>query len=118
MTNFSKQLLYQLRNDIEINWLITEKLKLQRRFNKIWRFQCPLCGQFNTATQVKNNLARCFDCSKNFNTIDLVIYSKKLNFAPGVQFLVDCLPAQSGHSVTEHLHPAQMDKQIHRASKT
>ena len=115
MTTFSKQLLYQLRNDIDINWLIADKLQLQRRFNQIWRFQCPVCGQFNTATQVKNNLARCFDCSKNFNTIDLVIYSKKINFAPSIQFLVNCLPAQQVPPATLPLHPANVEQ--HRASK-
>ena len=92
MTTFSKQLLYQLRNEIDIHWLIADKLQLQRRFDQIWRFQCPVCGQFNTATQRKTNLARCFDCQKNFNTIDLVIHSKKLNFAPSVQFLIPSLP--------------------------
>ena len=115
MTTFSKQLLYQLRNDIDINWLIADKLQLQRRFNQIWRFQCPVCGQFNTATQVKNNLARCFDCSKNFNTIDLVIYCKKLNFAPSVQFLINCLRAQQVPTVTLPLQPVNIEQQ--RVSK-
>jgi hypothetical protein len=117
MTTFSKPLLYQLRNEVDIHWLITEKLQLQRRFNKIWRFQCPLCGQFNTATQMKNNLARCFDCSNNFNTIDLVIYSKKLNFAPSVQFLLDCLPAQYVKSPAPPLHPVCVNVKHSRLSK-
>jgi len=112
MTTFSKQRLYHLRNDVDINWLITEKLQLQRRFDKIWRFQCPLCGQFNTATQVKNNLARCFDCSKNFNTIDLVVYSKKLNFAPSVQFLENCLPVQEVKSGTAPLEPLFVNEKV------
>jgi len=112
MTTFSKQRLYHLRNDVDINWLITEKLQLQRRFDKIWRFQCPLCGQFNTATQVKNNLARCFDCSKNFNTIDLVVYSKKLNFAPSVQFLENCLPVQEVKSGTAPLEPLFVHEKV------
>ena len=95
MTTFSKQQLYQVRNAIDINVLINETLKLERRFDKIWRFQCPICGLFHTAVQSKINLARCFDCQKNFNTIDLVIYCKKLNFAPSVQFLLKLLPKQS-----------------------
>ena len=91
MDPFTKQQLFQVRNDIDINWLINEKLQLERKFKSIWRFQCPVCHQFNTATQKKNNLARCFSCQKNFNTIDLVIYCKKINFVPSVQFLLSLL---------------------------
>jgi hypothetical protein len=95
MGSFTKQQLFQIRNDIDIDWLINDKLHLDRQFNRIWRFQCPVCQQFNTATQKKNNLARCFSCQQNFNTIDLVIYSKKLNFVPSVQFLLSLLEKQS-----------------------
>ena len=95
MDPFTKQQLFQVRNDIDINWLINEKLSFERQFNRIWRFQCPVCQQFNTATQKKNNLARCFSCQQNFNTIDLVIYSKKLNFVPSVQFLLSLLEKKS-----------------------
>jgi len=95
MNPFTKQQLFQVRNDIDIDWLINDKLHLERQFKRIWRFQCPVCQQFNTATQKKNNLARCFSCQQNFNTIDLVIYSKKLNFLPSVQFLLSLLEKQS-----------------------
>ena len=95
MNPFTKQQLFQVRNDIDIDWLINNKLHLERQFNRIWRFQCPICQQFNTATQKKNNLARCFSCQQNFNTIDLVIYSKKVNFVPGVQFLLSLLEKKS-----------------------
>ena len=91
MNPFTKQQLYQVRNEIDIEWLINEKLNLERQFKSIWRFQCPLCQQFNTATQKKNNLARCFSCQQNFNTIDLVIYTRKGNFVPSVQFLLSLL---------------------------
>ncbi len=95
MNPFTKQQLFLIRNDIDIDWLVNEKLQIERQFNRIWRFQCPICQQFNTATQKKNNLARCFSCQKNFNTIDLVIYSKKVNFVPGVQFLLSLLEKKS-----------------------
>ncbi len=95
MNPFTKQQLFLIRNDIDIDWLVNEKLQIERQFNRIWRFQCPICQQFNTATQKKNNLARCFSCQKNFNTIDLVIYSKKVNFVPGVQFLLYLLEKKS-----------------------
>ena len=91
MNTFTKQQLFQVRNKIDINWLINEKLNLERQFNGVWRFRCPLCQQFNTATQKKTNLGRCFSCQQNFNTIDLVIYTKKINFVPSVQWLLSLL---------------------------
>ena len=91
MNPFSQQQLFQVRNEIDIDWLISDKLNLERQFNGMWRFCCPLCKQFNTATQKKTNLSRCFSCQKNFNTIDLVIYSKKINFIPSVNFLLTLL---------------------------
>jgi len=91
MNLFTKQQLFQVRNKIDIHWLINEKLDLDRQFNGAWRFRCPLCQEFNTATQKKTNLGRCFSCQKNFNTIDLVIYSKQVNFAPSVKWLLSLL---------------------------
>ncbi len=102
MTTLTKQQLFQIRNDIDIDWLINEKLHLERQFKRIWRFQCPVCQQFNTATQKKNNLARCFSCQQNFNTIDLVIYSKKMNFVPSVQFLLALLEKNADLNHTDH----------------
>ncbi|MCU7940607.1 MAG: hypothetical protein KZQ74_13940 [gamma proteobacterium symbiont of Bathyaustriella thionipta] len=91
MATFTKQQLFQVRNEIHIDDLISDKLNLERQFNGMWRFRCPLCQQFNTATQKKTNLGRCFSCQQNFNTIDLVIYSKKINFVPAVQWLLSLL---------------------------
>ena len=91
MASFTKQQLFQVRNEIDIDWLISDKLNLDRQFNGMWRFRCPLCQQLNTATQKKTNLARCFSCQQNFNTIDLVIYTRKVNFVPSVQFLLSLL---------------------------
>ncbi len=91
MTPFTKQQLFQVRNKIDIDWLINEKLNIERQFNGAWRFRCPLCQELNTATQKKTNLARCFSCQKNFNTIDIVIYTKNINFVPSVQFLLSLL---------------------------
>ena len=91
MNPFTQAQLFQVRNTIDIDWLISNKLNLERQFNGMWRFRCPLCLQFNTATQKKTNLSRCFSCKKNFNTIDLVIYCKKINFVPSVQFLLSLL---------------------------
>ncbi|MBT5235936.1 MAG: hypothetical protein HOJ19_14110 [Candidatus Marinimicrobia bacterium] len=110
MDSFTKQQLFQVRNDIDIDWLINVKLQLERQFNRIWRFQCPVCQQFNTATQKKNNLARCFSCQQNFNTIDLVIYSKKVNFVPGVKFLLSLLEKKTASN--DRIHHLTAEKKV------
>jgi len=100
MNPFTKQQLFTVRNEIDIDWLISEKLNLDRQFNGMWRFCCPLCLQFNTATQKKTNLGRCFSCQKNFNTIDFVIYSKKINFIPSVNFLFSLLDKSNSQLIS------------------
>jgi len=85
---FSSQLLFQLRNDIPVDHLIQKGLRiptkhLQGRF----RFQCPACQQFDTATNPKTNLARCFSCQRNFNNIDLVILVRSVSFVDAVKRL-------------------------------
>ena len=110
MDPFTQQQLFQVRNEIDIDWLFDEKLQLERQFNSIWRFQCPVCQQFNTATQKKNNLARCFSCQQNFNTIDLVIYSKKVNFVPGIQFLLALLEKKS--TSNSRIHHRSAEKKV------
>ena len=57
----------------------------------VFRFLCPLCNEFNTAVNSKTNLARCFRCEKNFNTIDLVMLVKKMDFVNTIGFLKDYL---------------------------
>jgi len=109
MTPFTKQQLFQVRNEIDIDWLISDKLSLDRQFNGMWRFRCPLCQELNTATQKKTNLARCFSCQKNFNTIDIVIYTKKINFVPSVRFLLSLLDKKT--------LPSDPDKNDNEGSK-
>ncbi len=85
---FSKQELFSLRNHIKINNLISNVLAMPSKFTDGYlRFCCPLCSEFVTATSSKTNLGRCFRCNKNFNTIDLVMMDKKLNFVDAVKFL-------------------------------
>lgn len=109
MHPFTKQQLYQVRNAIDINLLISDQLHLERQFNGMWRFKCPLCQQFNTATQTKTNLSRCFSCQKNFNTIDLVIYSKKINFIPSVNFLLSLLDTKIQHKQSDNFRPKEIN---------
>lgn len=88
---FSAQQLFTLRNHIPIDILIEKILMVPSKFSKgFFRFLCPLCTEFNTATNPDTNLARCFRCNKNFNTIDTVMIIRKTNFVESVKFLKQC----------------------------
>ena len=79
-----------LRNDIPIDEVIVDLLNLEvQKDRKTIRFRCPLCYNFHTATNHKTNLARCFDCEKNFNPIDMVITVGNCGFVDAVKFLKD-----------------------------
>jgi len=86
--HYTADFLRMLRNQIPIDEVITDLLNLKvRNVNAILRFRCPLCGNFHTATNHETNLARCFDCQKNFNPIDLVMTVGKCNFVDAVELL-------------------------------
>lgn len=79
-----------LRNDIPIDTVIVDFLKMEVRSTRpLLRFSCPVCHNFHTATNHDTNLARCFDCRKNFNPIDMVISMGKCSFLDAVKFLKD-----------------------------
>lgn len=85
---YPDRLLRALRNKIPIDRLITETLRLElRQKNPLLRFRCPVCHSFHTATHPKTNLARCFDCQKNFNPIDMVMAATQCGFVDAVQLL-------------------------------
>ena len=87
---FTHHQLYTLRNDIPLDALIEKALCIPSRIGEgYFSFLCPLCKQFNTAVNPKTNLARCFRCEQNFNTIDLVMIIRKLDFVESVRFLQD-----------------------------
>jgi DNA primase len=86
---FSKETLRRLRNEIPINLVISELLKLPWKISEgYFRFLCPICSEFTTATNKKTNLARCFRCEKNFNPIDMVMVVNRLNFKDAVDLLL------------------------------
>lgn len=90
MTNrcFSSSQLYALRNEINVQMLIEKTLRIPCRVTKgCFRFMCPLCKGFDTAVNPKTNLARCFCCEKNFNTIDLVMLVRQADFVRSAKFL-------------------------------
>lgn len=90
---FSKHRLFDIRNRIAINSLIQDTLKLPTKHcENHLRFLCPICSDFNTATNPRTNLARCFRCNRNFNTIDLVMTVTNADFKDTVTFLSALLP--------------------------
>ena len=85
---FSSSQLFTLRNDINVQVLIEETLGIPSRMAEgCFRFLCPLCNGYDTAVNPKTNLARCFGCEKNFNTIDLVMVVRQADFVHSVKFL-------------------------------
>lgn len=85
---FSAQELFELRNFIPIHTLIERQLMIPSKFSEgFFRFLCPLCNEFQTSTNPKTNLARCFRCERNFNTIDMVMLCRKSGFVESVKFL-------------------------------
>ncbi len=61
----------------------------------VFRFLCPVCHEFRTATHPVTNLARCFS-EKNFNTINLVMAVKGWGFKDSILFLKKVLESGSG----------------------
>ncbi|MBM4027775.1 MAG: hypothetical protein FJ280_20600 [Planctomycetes bacterium] len=85
---YSPEMLRSLRNDIPIDKLIANVLGLPNKLSEgYFRFLCPICSEFNTATNPKTNLARCFGCEKNFNPIDMVMTVSHCTFVEAVEFL-------------------------------
>lgn len=96
---FSSSQLFILRNDINVQVLIEETLRIPSRMTEgCFRFLCPLCNGYDTAVNPKTNLARCFRCEKNFNTIDLVMVVRQADFVHSVKFL------QSVHQKGDQSH--------------
>lgn len=89
----TKNHLRRLRNEIDINTLIADVLDIEHRMHEgRFRFLCPLCHEFNTATNPRTNLARCFRCQRNFNPIDITMIGKHCAFLDAVSFLEPLLP--------------------------
>lgn len=85
---FSSQELFEIRNAIPVDMLIRDQLQMPSKISEgVFRFLCPVCSEFHTAIKPATNLARCFLCLKNFNTIDLVMEVKKWGFKESVLFL-------------------------------
>ena len=85
---FTSEELQRLRNHISIELLI-KGLKIPHRLlpGDLFRFQCPRCLGYHTAIHPKTNLARCFACRENYNSIELVMLVRNLSFVASVKLL-------------------------------
>lgn len=89
---FTDKELYEIRNYIPINMII-EHLEVPSKISEgYFRFLCPICNEFQTSTKKETNLARCYGCEKNFNTIDMVKTVTSMDFVNSVKFLKQFLP--------------------------
>jgi DNA primase len=88
MKRFSSSELFEVRNNIPVAMLIKDELQMPSKISEgVFRFLCPICNEFQTATKATTNLARCFRCERNFNTIDLVMRVRGIEFRESVLFL-------------------------------
>ena len=102
---YSKEFLRMLRNEIPIAILIADLLNLENKMSEgYFRFLCPICSGFNTATNRKTNLARCFHCGKNFNPIEIAMQVKRLSFVDAVEYLneIACCKSQFAKMITDN----------------
>jgi hypothetical protein len=85
---FSSRELFDLRNNIPVDMLIRDQLQIPSKIRDgFFCFLCPICNEFQTAVNPNTNLARCFRCERNFNTIDLVMTVRGCGFKDSVLFL-------------------------------
>jgi len=88
--HYTADFLRMLSNQVLIDAVIINLLNLEvRNGHKILRFRYPLCHSFYRPANHETNLARCFDCQKNFNPIDLVMTMGKYGFLDAVEMLKD-----------------------------
>jgi hypothetical protein len=87
---FSDQQLFFVRNHIPIRYVIESLLNIQAEtVQGIFRFRCPLCAGSHTGIKLEKNLARCFDCRENFNTIDICMKVRYPDFVDSVEYLLN-----------------------------
>lgn len=86
-TQYTRNELFVLRNHIPVEALIQQLGIPSKMSEGCFRFCCPVCREFDTGVNPATNLARCFACEKNYNTIDLVMRVKKSDFIHSIKFL-------------------------------
>jgi DNA primase len=86
-----REMLRRMRNEVPIGRALALAQVPVKESEGYLRFLCPLCGEFNTATNPRTNLGRCFRCQRNFNPIDLVMAAEGSSFIDAVRRLTPLL---------------------------
>lgn len=85
---FSVRELSFLRNKVPIACVIETMLSVAiGNNNGKPSFLCPVCQSANTSINSRHNLAKCFDCQKNFNPIEFVMHQRHISFVDSVKWL-------------------------------
>ncbi len=80
-------LLGRLRNDLSLLSVISKlDIPTTKRGNRL-SFRCPLCGSLHARVNDRINLGHCFRCQKNFNTIELLMAERGVEFPEAVAWL-------------------------------
>ena len=109
-SRYTRQELFVLRNHIPIDRVI-EALDVHNAIHDgQYRFNCPVCHRMNTSISRKTNLARCFDCEKSYNTIDLVKEIMGLRFLESVAYL-EKIKEQMSAETHQKYPPEKMTRQ-------
>ena len=87
MKRLSDPQLRALRNDVPIDDVVRKLGMPAKEVEGYFRFLCPVCSDFHTATSPRYNLARCFRCRQHYNPIDLVMAVENISFLDAVRFL-------------------------------
>lgn len=89
---FSAELLYRIRNEIPVADLVQRLHWPHKRREGVMLFLCPACQEMIAKVNPATNLGRCFQCERNFNTIDLTMLIENLDFVPTIELLEPHLP--------------------------
>ncbi len=109
---FSSRELTFLRNKVPINRVIENMLSVATgNKNGAPSFNCPACHSANTCIHTRHNLARCFDCRRNFNPIEFVMHQRHISFVDSVKWL----ERQSRNTVAERV-PILKESNTHPVS--
>lgn len=92
MSNFSRKLLWYLRNGVKWKPLLElENWPHKTRAGQL-TFLCPRCRELIAVVNPRTNLGRCFQCEENFNPIDFTIVTKAYGFVEAVDYLLEFFP--------------------------
>ena len=103
MRCFSKEDLFAARNSVPMRNVLAAMSGLpNKEIEGIFRFLCPVCGEFQTGINEKTNLARCFRCCRNYNAIELLMESQGISFVESVKLLLHSIKSKQALTSWRH----------------